>query len=263
MQCSNCGKTIDSAAPFCGYCGTAVAQTNHFLSGPVLLAIGLAFLAIAAVGGLVIITVLRARTPAFTVVAYATQTSQPTATPIQPSVAARRTIVALTAVVPTEPPPIVTPVPDAPVVIIVTATPPPSPTPLPTATSTPTPTSTVAPGIYVTSLRLEPPLPKRREDVAFYPMFLNTTGSEQRYRWMVYIYLADDLRHSFGETPKSTAPFPVGAVEQRANGTWKITGGGGGENFIARVAWINQDNQSIPFTKTDGQVYELPFTVSP
>lgn len=99
--------------------------------------------------------------------------------------------------------------------------------------------------------------------MGFYPTFLNTTGSEQCYRWLVYIYRTDNLRHSFGETPKSTVPFPIGAVEQRANGTWKLTGGGECENLIARVAWINQDNQPIPFTKSDGQVYELPFTVCP
>jgi hypothetical protein len=112
-------------------------------------------------------------------------------------------------------------------------------------------------------LRLEPPSPKRREDVGFYPTFLNSTGSEQTFRWLVYIYRADDLRHSFGETPKSAAPLPVGAVEQRANGTWRLTGGGECENFIARVAWINQDNQAITFTKPDGQMYELPFSVCP
>ncbi len=135
-----------------------------------------------------------------------------------------------------------------------------------TATNTPvppTPTPTGAPGVYVMNLRLEPPSPKRREEIGFYPTFLNTTGSEQSYRWLVYIYRTDNLGHAFGETPKSTVPFPIGAVEQRANGTWKLTGGGECENFIARLAWINQDNQPIPFTKSDGQAYELPFTVCP
>ncbi len=135
-----------------------------------------------------------------------------------------------------------------------------------TATDTPIPlipSPTISPGVYVTSLRLEPPSPKRREDVGFYPTFLNTTSSEQGYRWLVYIYRSDNMKHSFGETPKSTPPFPIGAVELRASGTWKLTGGGDCENFIARVAWINQDNQPIPFTKPDGQVYELAFAVCP
>ncbi len=115
----------------------------------------------------------------------------------------------------------------------------------------------------MTSLRLDPPSPKRREDVAFYPMFLNTTGSEQRYSWLVYIYRADNPRRSFGETAKSTEPVPVGAAELKANGGWKLTGGGECENFTARVAWINQENQPVPLGKPDGQTYELPFSVCP
>ncbi len=126
-----------------------------------------------------------------------------------------------------------------------------------------TPTPTVPPGVYVTGLRLEPPSPQRRADVGFYPTFFNTTGAEQSYRWLVYIYPAGDLRRSFGETAKSNAPFPVGVGEQRANGTWKLTGGGECEYFVARVAWISQDNQPITFSKPDGQIYELPFSVCP
>ncbi len=169
-------------------------------------------------------------------------------------------------------PPLVvrTPTSVAPPVTVMTNTPQlsiPTPTATVKATATntrepSTPTPVVGPGVYVTGLRLDPPSPKRREDVTFYPMFLNATGSEQRYPWLVYIYRSDNLRRSFGETAKSTEPIPVGAGELKANGGWKLTGAEC-ENFTARVAWINQDNQPVPLGNPDSQTYELPFSVCP
>lgn len=137
----------------------------------------------------------------------------------------------------------------------------PSPSATPTATATPTPT--VVPGFYVTNLRLEPSAPKRREDVTFHVTFLNAAGADRSYRWLVYIYRPDNFRHAFGETPKSVTTIPPGSLEQRAAGTWKLTGGGDCENFIARVAWIDENNQPIPFSMPEGRVFEFPFSVCP
>ena len=112
-------------------------------------------------------------------------------------------------------------------------------------------------------MRLEPAEPHRREDVGFYPTFLNATGAEQRYRWAVYIFRPDNMRHSFGETPKFLPTIPIGTGEQKALGTWKLTGGGECENFLARVEWTTDDNQRIPFPRPDGSVFELPFSICP
>jgi hypothetical protein len=119
------------------------------------------------------------------------------------------------------------------------------------------------PGVYVAKLRLEPSPPMRRQDVGFYPTFLNTTGSTQSYRWLVYVYRPDNFRHSFGETPKITTDISVGSSEQRAEGTWKLTGGGDCEDFVARVAWLDQERRVFPFNQPEGQVFELPFRVCP
>ena len=124
-------------------------------------------------------------------------------------------------------------------------------------------TATIAPGLYVSNLRLEPPSPKRREDVAFFPTFLNTTEKEQRYRWLVYIYRVENPTRSFGETPKNLTTIPIGSIEQRAEGAWRLTGGGECENFVARVAWVNENDQSSPFNKPDGTPFELPYSVCP
>jgi hypothetical protein len=116
--------------------------------------------------------------------------------------------------------------------------------------------------LYVIGLRLEPSPPKRAQDVGFYPTFLNTTGATLTYRWLVYIWKRDNLKHSFGETPSNVTSVPVGAQEQKAAGVWK-PGVGGCEDFLARVAWLDENKQPVPFKQPDGQVFDLWFTVCP
>jgi tetratricopeptide (TPR) repeat protein len=123
-----------------------------------------------------------------------------------------------------------------------------------------TPTPPIPPGLYVTNLRLEPPVPGRAQDVSFLATFLNTTGATQNYRWLVYIYKAENLRNTFGETASIATSIPVGAAEQKALGTWR-TSVGGCDNFIARVVWLDENRKATPFNRPDGQVFELAFKV--
>jgi hypothetical protein len=125
------------------------------------------------------------------------------------------------------------------------------------------PTAPIAPGLYVTGLRFEPAPPKRGQDIGFYATFLNTATGEQNTRWTVYVYRADNLRNSFGETTATLTTIPVGQKEQKVLGSWKLSGGGECENFIARVGWKNENNQTIIFNKPDGSLFEQPFTVCP
>ncbi len=131
------------------------------------------------------------------------------------------------------------------------------------ATALATPTPTIPPGLYVTNLRLEPASPKRGQDIGFYVTFLNAASGDQNYRWLVYIYRQENLRNSFGETASIVTSIPVGRVEQKALSTWKLTGGGECENFVARVAWLDENRRATPFNKPDGQMYELGFAVCP
>jgi hypothetical protein len=112
--------------------------------------------------------------------------------------------------------------------------------------------------LYVTALRLEPSPPLRGQDIGFYPTFLNATGATQTYRWRVYIYRPDNFRNSFGETSVGQTTIPVDTSEQKAFGTWKVTGGGC-EDFVARVGWIDTDNRITHFAMPDGQLFEYRF----
>jgi len=134
----------------------------------------------------------------------------------------------------------------------------PTPTPTPTATSTPTITPIPA-GLYVTNVRLEPP-PKRSEDLSFYVTFQNTTHRTQLYRWIVYVYRAENPRYSMTETTPILTEIPVGSVEQKALGIYR-TGVGLCEDLFVRVAWLDENRVAHFFNQPNGKIYELPFTV--
>jgi hypothetical protein len=138
------------------------------------------------------------------------------------------------------------------------------PTVIPTSTSTLVPlvpAPTIPSGLYISDLRIDPNPPLRGTDLIFYPIFINTTGVVQNFKWLVYIYRSDTPNKSYSETTPLLSAIPVGANELRSNGSWKLALGGPCENYFARVAWLDQNNKAINFTKTDGQIYEKPFTV--
>ena len=124
-----------------------------------------------------------------------------------------------------------------------------------------TPTAAIPPGVYVTGLRLEPAAPVRRQDIRFFPMFLNTAGGTQNFRWLVYIYKVDGQKNSLGETASIVTGIPVGPGEQNPGGGWRLTGGGNCENFIARVAWLDSGKKPTFFNKPDGSLFEMTFAV--
>lgn len=138
-----------------------------------------------------------------------------------------------------------------------------APIPSSVPSAAPRATAPIAPGLYVTGLRLEPAPPKRGPEIGFYATFLNTTTGEQSVRWAVHIYRADSSKNSFGETSTATMTMPVGQKELKSLGSWKLTGGGGCEDFVARVAAKDSNNQVTFFNKPDAALFELPFQVCP
>jgi len=142
-----------------------------------------------------------------------------------------------------------------------TAAAPPTESNLPQPTPVP-PTLAAPPGLYVSALRLEPG-PTRGVDIGFYPMFLNTTGGIQTYRVKVYLYRPENMRNSFGETSAGPITIPVGSTEQKVLGAWKLGGGGGCEDFVARVGWLDDQNRITFFDAPTGGTFESRFPVCP
>lgn len=137
------------------------------------------------------------------------------------------------------------------------------PTLTPAPLNQPSPIPTPSAGIFVVDLRTDPNPPTRGSDLIFYPTFSNTTGTVQNYRWIIYIYKTDDPVRRYAETSPLQTAFPVGALEQRSFGSWKLSLGGPCEQFVARVVWFDQTNKVNQFTKSDGAPFEKDMTVCP
>lgn len=118
------------------------------------------------------------------------------------------------------------------------------------------------PGLYVTDIHLDPVAPSRRQDIHFYPVFSNTTGASVNLRWKALVYKSDNLKNSLGETSPTSSEIPSGQGEIRTSGAWKLVGGAGCDNFIARVVAVDDKNRpKFVLNKPDGTPFELPFSV--
>ncbi len=133
-------------------------------------------------------------------------------------------------------------------------------TPIPTTTAAP-PTPVIPSGLYVTTLDIVPETPTRGLELDFYATFANTTGVVQNFRWVTYIYRPDSPVKAFGQTTTTSSSVTIGAHTQKSQGFWKLPLGGPCENFTARVVWMDQNNQTTPFLRPDGQPLEKSFTV--
>lgn len=133
--------------------------------------------------------------------------------------------------------------------------------PIRLATATP---AAVPPGVFVSRIRLSPAAPKRGQPVTFFVTFLNGTGKNQGYRWLVEIWEADtNKRNAFGQADAIQQEVRVGTSELATGNSWKLSGGGPCTAFRARVVYENDQGQRVPFTRSNGSDYWLPFQVCP
>jgi hypothetical protein len=133
----------------------------------------------------------------------------------------------------------------------------PTPSPVP-----PTPTMTPGPGLFVIDIRTQPDPPVRNVDLNFFVTFVNSTGSLENQKWVVYIYRPGEP-NAFGQTTGATTTFYSTVGEAQSAGSWKLSGGGPCENFVVRAVWFDQDNKATFFTTFDGKPFEKNMTVCP
>ncbi len=137
-------------------------------------------------------------------------------------------------------------------------------TPSPSASAPPTnPAAGFPPGVYVTDVRTDPNPPNRTAELRFFATFANSTGSQQNYRWIVYIYRFDAPNRSTGETTQTPVNIPIGSSEQKSDGFWRLGPGNQCENFFVRVAMLDQDKRPTMLTRPDGKVFEKSMTLCP
>ena len=131
-----------------------------------------------------------------------------------------------------------------------------------TATTETSPTVSAPPGVYVTSVRIDPPEPHAGSPIAFYGNFLNTTGSNQRYNWCVEIFKPDNLRRSEGITTCTSTEIPQGESEQPSTG-WVQNQIGECVLYLAYPIFEDDAKARIKFLQPDSQQIWKDFTLCP
>lgn len=144
-----------------------------------------------------------------------------------------------------------------------TAVPKPARTATATATRAPSasPLPNVAPGVYVTGMRIDPAQVMDGQNPSFYVTFLNTVGTPVTYTWFIKVF-EPDKRQSFGEVAKVGNAIAPGSSTLVSASNWKAPGEQPCRPFVARVYYyMAQDNAVVEFSKPDGNPYVVNFTV--
>jgi hypothetical protein len=132
-----------------------------------------------------------------------------------------------------------------------------------TPTAAATPTLNAPPGVYVSSVRVDPPEPRAGNPITFYGSFVNTTGSNQRYRWCVEIFNPEEgLRNSIGITTCTDQDIPPGESELPTTG-WNQQQIGGCVLYLAYPIWEDQARARTRFQQPAGGDIWKDFTLCP
>lgn len=132
-------------------------------------------------------------------------------------------------------------------------------TPRPRATATVRPPTSV----FVTAIKIAPTPVRSNQAPTFTVTFQNTTGQALTYRWFVKLYLQNQPQ-SFGETAKLDSVIPPQLITLAAPTNWKTLVVAPECLFlIARVFWVDENNQVIEFMKPNGTSPATGFYVCP
>lgn len=129
-----------------------------------------------------------------------------------------------------------------------------NPPPTKTATKVPptnTPVPNFPPNVYVTKITIEPGTPNRNQNATFTVTFLNTTGQNRSYNWLILTYRQGETK-GFGESAAAPVTIPPGESTLSLIYT-PVTGKGGGcESFYARAGWKISAFEKYQFPNTTG-----------
>lgn len=128
-------------------------------------------------------------------------------------------------------------------------------------TQTSLPSTSLPPGLFVTTMRIQPDQPAHNTNIAFFVTFLNTADTIQNFKWRVYIYRADTPTASTADTSFLQTAFPPGTNEFQSLGTFRFGPQNPCDYFFARVGWVTSENKIVFFNQPDGQMYAKGFSV--
>jgi hypothetical protein len=120
----------------------------------------------------------------------------------------------------------------------------------------------LAPGVYVTILRLEPANPRNVDSVRFFVGFQNTAGP-LKFKWCVYIFKVGQS-NPIGQTScDAWIDFPLGSYEYVTPNTWRLGTGQPCTDFFAQVQGIETDGKRLIFKTPNGNENGTFFQVCP
>lgn len=133
----------------------------------------------------------------------------------------------------------------------------------PTFSNTAAPNPNLAPGVYVTSLKITPPEPNNKPAEFFFTVsFLNTVGENVNYpRWRVLI-LPQGQTKAIGD-PQGTSKTIVNGISTQNTEPWSIRVTSACESFVAQPVWENEDRKQTMLMQPDGSAITLTFQVCP
>lgn len=165
--------------------------------------------------------------------------------------------IALTSTVAVTPTNTLAPTTPRPTVVRRTATPTPAP---PKATATPN----VPPGIYVTKIQLDTPVPEPNKSFGFRVTFFNNSGGtwHSERGWHILIYQVNNQERSFGETAIKLANIQPGTTEIPLPESWIVGPAGPPDcNYVAAAYYIDENGLKVPFLQLDGKQFRLSFNI--
>lgn len=115
------------------------------------------------------------------------------------------------------------------------------------------------PGLFVTDLQISPTPPKVGNTFTFTASFVNTASGDQNMKWRVLIYRAAADQTSYTDTTWLLSTFAPGTSTKLSDGDWWLPTGNPCDYYYARVVWMDNNNQSVPFTTPDGKVFQKGF----
>lgn len=114
-------------------------------------------------------------------------------------------------------------------------------------------------GVYVTRLRVDPPVARNKDAVTFFATFANTTGRAVDAAWCVEVFRPGE-RKAFGSTRCNGKRIPAGVSEQSSTG-WEISGVRQCIPIVARV--VKNEGVITPYVQANGAALWLNFSACP
>ena len=118
--------------------------------------------------------------------------------------------------------------------------------------------------LCVTNITVSPNPPKRKQEINFTATFVNNSGGERSFNWVILLYDPNKSgpNKGFGESIMRYTAVPAGVSTATATYTG-VMGAGGCVPLYAQAAYYQGDSTKPTISGSDGQPFTVNFDVCP